>query len=476
MSASMNIDSSDGPTSTSSAPVTAEALAAVVADALKQQASQFESIIGDLQTQVGSLTVKKKSTTKKATQSTASTPSQRLSTPTSRKVSKTTTPSKSPKTPRTPTPRRKHPLQIKSDEIDQKFKTTKDALYVHIKMMWGLYKQSDVPPTPCVNLLREFYSKFNSSNKMSILYMSSVLAKVGIREWAPDLDEPHDSLYNSACRIVCLNTFRQLFATGTYNYMNVLGDQVNEMSKMLAAYNHYVHFVMAGRYKAEKQEVGRAARATARKNIQKARERLMEARTLCANILAHSDDELDPVKNVRTIKTLAYRSKNASKWFRALEVEMQKEAQSLSNGKGTTKIPRKLPTVPVPSEFTRAPTGLPIDFYDRKWFKNLAPGQRRLTADAEQVCFLPDASQSLMSTRHPDELISDERFTAKYLDSKLLAYDLPDEKNDNDDDDDEDEDESMGSEDEQVVEDEDDGFFDDGDYGDLYDSGDEEEE
>lgn len=58
-------------------------------------------------------------------------------------------------------------------------------------------------------------------DQYKILYCQGILAKTGIRVWCPDLQDAPDSLYNSACRITALKTFRELFSFGTYNYMNV---------------------------------------------------------------------------------------------------------------------------------------------------------------------------------------------------------------------------------------------------------------
>ncbi|KAG0149622.1 hypothetical protein CROQUDRAFT_104968 [Cronartium quercuum f. sp. fusiforme G11] len=494
MAASMNIDLSD--ISMSSAPLTTQNLTAIVADALKKQSSHFENIVGDLQSQISNLNIKKKTTKEKeVSQST-------FSTPMSGRVSKTATTSKSskspksPKTPKTPTPaRKKHPLQLHESDIPKDFKSCKDVLYVHIKMMWGLYKTSDVPPTPSANLLKEFYAKFNSSQEIEATLSDPASSDIIAQESILSLKELRVSGGKIARGLGHIDQMSVLYisgvlakvASGAYNYMNVVLSHTNSISLLLASYNHYVHYVMAARFKSEKAEAGRLARESNRKNIQKSWERLQEARldylfrhkkhvplcyrTLCAEILAHSDDELDKDKGIWIIKMLPYRSKNASKFFRALDAEMLKEARALSNGKGTTKQTRRLPTIPVPSEFTRAPTGLPIDFYDPKWFKTLGPGQQHLVADAQKVCFLLDASQSLSPTRHPDELISDDRFTGKYLDSKLTAYDLPDEEKENvqdENDDDDDEDEEIESE-EEKEEDDDDGFYKEGEYGNLYD-------
>ncbi|KAH9824292.1 hypothetical protein DFH28DRAFT_1118115 [Melampsora americana] len=148
MDATMNDHAAPNPNATD--------MAAIIADALKQQASQFETIVGTLQTQISDLKVK--TPAKEKVKSTSSISPKTLSTPPIRKSST----SKSPKTPKTPTPiRKKHPLQLTVEDTPLDFKSGKEALYVHIKMMWGLYKQSDVPPPPNKALLTEFYAKFN---------------------------------------------------------------------------------------------------------------------------------------------------------------------------------------------------------------------------------------------------------------------------------------------------------------------------
>ncbi|EGF96931.1 uncharacterized protein MELLADRAFT_114731 [Melampsora larici-populina 98AG31] len=320
---SMTVDPSSAATSES--VVTPDTISAAIAQALKQQATEFQTIIGTLQTQVSKLSVKKGT---QSTQSSSTPMSQRISTPPTRKVSQgTTPPSRTPRTPATPTPpRKKHPLQLHLTETPKDFKSC--------KMMWGLYRQSDIPPTPNPGLLQEFNAKFSTSaeveavigdpasgdiiaresilslkelrvnggkiarglghiDQISVLYMNGILAKVGIREWAPDLEDAPDSLYNSA-------------SSGTYNYMNVELKYADNITLFIATYNHYVHYVMAGKYKAEKAEAGRLARESNRKNIQKYRERLLSDERFTAKYrdalseayeLSDEEDNVDPGPN-----------------------------------------------------------------------------------------------------------------------------------------------------------------------------------
>ncbi|MBW0580118.1 hypothetical protein O181_119833, partial [Austropuccinia psidii MF-1] len=73
-----------------------------------------------------------------------------------------------------------------------------NAFSIHIKSLWGLVYQDSIP-----------------------MYVLALLAKVGIRRWAPDLNASSDTLYKEACRISAIQTFRQLAAGGAFEYMNI---------------------------------------------------------------------------------------------------------------------------------------------------------------------------------------------------------------------------------------------------------------
>lgn len=81
---------------------------------------------------------------------------------------------------------------------------------------------------------------------------------------------------------------------------------------------------------------------------------------------------------------------------------------------------------PVISDFKKAPKYLPIHFYIPEWFNRLFPGQKRLTSDAAEVDFLPEASQSLLPTIYPDEKQADARFSGKYLEVLKQLYSMSD--------------------------------------------------
>lgn len=189
--------------------------------------------------------------------------------------------------------------------------------------MWGLYKPDDVPAPPDESLLKEFYCCFTNEKQIDeyvqdprspdiiaqndiltlraaraggcklgrsmgrldesyVLYIHAILAKVGIRVWGPDLCAAHDSLYNSACRITALASFRQLCGVGAYDSMNVPLQYVNSLTMLIPTYNHYVHYVLAAKFKTEMKEEGRVRLNNEKKGAQKARERVRYSPVLCS--------------------------------------------------------------------------------------------------------------------------------------------------------------------------------------------------
>lgn len=110
-----------------------------------------------------------------------------------------------------------------------------------------------------------------------ILYARSCLARMGLRIWGPNLEEPSDSLLNTACRLSAITTFRQIAACGAYNFMNVNLKSLNNIELLGRCYNHFVHHLMMERFKKEEKEAGTYQREEEKKAIQKGRERVSEA-------------------------------------------------------------------------------------------------------------------------------------------------------------------------------------------------------
>ncbi|EFP76958.1 uncharacterized protein PGTG_02419 [Puccinia graminis f. sp. tritici CRL 75-36-700-3] len=381
-----------------------------------------------------------------------------------------------------------NPLQMISRNMPESFASTRDALYVHIKLIWNLIEQKTIPRPPHPDNLREFNSRFANAEDIErtaedtlsaalipanevvtfkdlktgrkkvrkglvnleeffISYTQSVLARLGMRSWAPDLEDIPDLLYNEACRQAALKSFRQAAVGGAYAYMNVNKKYVADLSLLIPAYNHYVHYLQASRYNREKTQTGKFRMDEERKVISKARERLRDSRLkfalaqalpkryqkIISDVNCHSDDEYDPKLKAYVIKTLRFRSANATKFFRRLDAAIQTSDEL--DGKRPQRRQRIVPATPHPSQFPKPPKGQPLDFYNPDWFNELLPQQRMDVANTREVAFLPDASQSLMGKRLASEKLSDRKFIAHFFDQLSKPYDLTHEIEENGEDD-----------------------------------------
>ncbi|OAV94202.1 hypothetical protein PTTG_01835 [Puccinia triticina 1-1 BBBD Race 1] len=387
----------------------------------------------------------------------------------------------------TPTPKQ-NPSQMQSTDYPKTFATVKAALYVHIKILWGLLEQDSVPKGPSSELLTEFYSAFSTVEEIEtvaqassppdliprrdiqfgrgirlsqskaaksvghlsdsyVCYIKSALVCFGLQVWSPNLEENSDSFYNSACRISAIASFRQIAAAGAYNYVNINLAEINNVRCLIEAFNHFVFFHSANRYKKEIQSAGKNKLDASMKVIQQNQSRVSSQyefavanqyperyQKVLKEIEAHSNDERHKKKNIFVIKTLLYRSKNASRFIQRLDQVMIKAAQNDPRSSASRRCVRLLPKEPCLSCYSAPPKGFPIDFYCPHWFKELTPSQQQLIPNLESVAFLPDASLSLLpkKSQFPDEKLTNQSFTRKYLDGVLASYGLVDNNLEND--------------------------------------------
>ncbi|EFP91134.1 uncharacterized protein PGTG_16879 [Puccinia graminis f. sp. tritici CRL 75-36-700-3] len=348
-------------------------------------------------------------------------------------------------------------------------------------MLWGLLKQDAVPSPPELGMLEEFYKRFRRTEQIeeavrgglatghfgqhevqcfkdaqagrirygkSIIHLGSnfvryaqgLMARLGLRVWCPNLKEDSDLLYNSAHRIAALTTFTELATTSAYSYLKIDRELAQDMTLLIPAYNHFVHYLQYNRYKREQKEKGKASQEAANKKFNKNRERLRNERRdfaiinkfpkryrdILEPITAHSDDEKVEGKGFYKIKTLPYRSNNANRFFRRLDIVMKNAAEQDPIAKSSRRRVQRLPKNPEMSSYKIAPKGLPIDFYHPKWYHNLVPAQQQSIPNRKALAFLPDANESLLpkGERNPDEKMADSTFTRKYWEVLAEPYGL----------------------------------------------------
>ncbi|KNZ47250.1 hypothetical protein VP01_6572g2 [Puccinia sorghi] len=179
-------------------------------------------------------------------------------------------------------------FQIVSKDMPESFTATRDALYTHIKLIWNLLEQKAIPredantasliPIQEVVTLKNLQKGQKKAGKclvnmdeFFINYTQATLARLGIRVWAPDLEDSPHSLYNEACRQAALKSFRQVAASGAYAYMNINKKYTTDLQLLIPAYNHYVHFLQTNQFNREKHQLGKFRQDEERKVIKRAR-------------------------------------------------------------------------------------------------------------------------------------------------------------------------------------------------------------
>jgi len=374
----------------------------------------------------------------------------------------------------TPMSAKKSPLQMVKQDHPQGFEHTKEAFYVHIKVLWGLVPKNSVPVAPSEEQLRSFYQRFRCTDEIdsaisggpsllaldtiqtlkkareqrqkvgkhmihlsefNIRYIHSSLSQLGITTWLPNLDEQPDSLYNVAHRMAAIKTFRECVAGNAYSFMNINHAFIEDFELLKQAYDHYVHYVWLNVYSKEKKEKGKHRKDEERKALQTARERLRDRRykfavnqnfpkrylKIIKPVQAHSDDEYFPKKEVYLIKKLPFRSEAANEFFRRLDDVMKNSGQE--DGKRSLARRRiRIKNAPM-TIFPKAPKNMPLDFYDVNWFNSKLPAQRQNLADLDSVAFIKNPMQSLMFT-DPTEKLGNTRFVESRWDEATKDYNL----------------------------------------------------
>jgi hypothetical protein len=102
-----------------------------------------------------------------------------------------------------------------------------------------------------------------------VRYAQGIMAQLGLTVWCPNLDEDSGSLYNAA-----LTTFTELVATPAYAYLKVNPAMAQNMTLLIPAYNHFVHYLQAEKYKKEIKQKGKVAQEASNKRHNKNHKRV----------------------------------------------------------------------------------------------------------------------------------------------------------------------------------------------------------
>ncbi|MBW0482941.1 hypothetical protein O181_022656 [Austropuccinia psidii MF-1] len=92
-------------------------------------------------------------------------------------------------------------------------------------------------------------------------------------------------------------------------------------------------------------------------------------------------------------------------------------------GKPPPCHPQCQPIVPIPSECTKAPKGMPLDFYLPDWFNQCDYSKRLFVSNSRQVAFIRTDIE-MSNQIHTDKRICDKAFNQKYWEVVSQPYDL----------------------------------------------------
>jgi hypothetical protein len=168
---------------------------------------------------------------------------------------------------------------------------------LHICILWGLLDPKDIPGDPPADVIKQFSLHCSSEEQLysfrnprscelisptliklgtsasvtkhgklatqvclveehMIQCIQSYLAQFGLLRWWPDLRQSAYSLFNSACRIVAIDTFKQALVVHTYAHVQPNKFYVNDVSLLVKLYDHIVHHYHFMHYQWESRNPG----------------------------------------------------------------------------------------------------------------------------------------------------------------------------------------------------------------------------
>jgi hypothetical protein len=115
-----------------------------------------------------------------------------------------------------------------------------------------------------------------------IKYIQACILKFGLFVWCPDLRQTPYRLYNAACCIIVLDTFKQPLVSHAYTHLAPNQAYAKDMILLVKLYDHFVHHYQQSHYKKECRMPGSVRAANEASPQYKGRIRV------CTNIIPSS--------------------------------------------------------------------------------------------------------------------------------------------------------------------------------------------
>ncbi|PPQ77157.1 hypothetical protein CVT24_009828 [Panaeolus cyanescens] len=386
--------------------------------------------------------------------------------------------------------------RLLNSEYPPETKPLKKAFETHIRLLWGMVEKQSVPPTASPAKILEFNQRVSSTtndnaadtanandppsemdltNRQAIIpistttispattsqiqrymrgiedhvisYLRGSLARAGLSEWRPDLNQTSSSLYNSLHRMVAIDNFRQAVIGGGYDHMLQDTHYLSDSGLLSKFYNGLVHYRYLKRFNRNAQDPGSVEAADEMSPVYKNRERLAAARRKflrdngyparyrqLITTKATSDDELAPDeaqtlrgKQIYYIKTRPERSPAVNSFIRRID-EMREQMTKFGSKATVVKRIRQPPPpdrdVDHQTSFLQLPRNMPIDYFKPSFYNSLLPVLRCKVADPSVIALRPNTTD-WFDEDDPDLRLKSDKFFEKYQAYVLPLYKIP---------------------------------------------------
>lgn len=118
-------------------------------------------------------------------------------------------------------------------------------------------------------------------------YIQATVSKFGLTFWCPDMTQTAGSVYNSACRIIALDTFRQAVASQQYR-LGPAEKFLKNMPLLISIYNNFVHYRMRKTFDREMLYPGKTKQLAGNNPAYQNRARVSCSGTVHLSIQAHA--------------------------------------------------------------------------------------------------------------------------------------------------------------------------------------------
>jgi hypothetical protein len=295
--------------------------------------------------------------------------------------------------------------------------------------------------------------------------MDAYLARFGLIAWTPDMQDSPYSIFNSALRIIAIDTFRQAMSAHAYRFLGAKMEYAMDTLLIMRFFDHFVFHHMKARFTWELKYGSGAMEFVDKRKVTLERRRTVSlyvrdpncTNTGCTQladkrkkaIIQHGwskrylplittkatsdDEEIPPKSGIFVTKKKYGRSAEMEEMVVALDQKREMMVSLTQNARWQERKRVRPTENQPPSSFPRIPYDVPLDYYDPAFFNELPAGTRRkIIASTAPRIALPPRGMPLFASKDPVARLGHDQFMARYGNDLLNSYDLPSSDEDSD--------------------------------------------